>query len=557
MTSRTQTASNRLLPCRWKSTILTTTTCSSHHFPAVQIVRPCWISSVVVSLVSYSFAADDHAVKMVNLMGGPPDDPHSKTPVMLLHELYRDRIVFDTGDPRGLYPDVVFDCVLHIDGRTFTGAGVNKKAAKQAAATAAVTELRMSGQLSLREREMLAVKAQKRFINPDRVSWKQQQQQHEPQSQQLQFKQFLRQQQQSLQQKRQQKEQQQEQQYQQEQQQYQQQQQQQQQYQKQQQQQQQQQQQPKAWEQQQQSLMSSLYRPEQKPGKQPPLPKNSIMHLNDKYRSLPYTVVSGNDSSGWVTMTVLVEGIAYGGQGTTQKQAKLSAAENALRGLGDWTAVDEGVKRMLAATEALKPPRPAFGRGGGTSRGGTSRGVSSRGGTSRGRGGRGSGRGSGSLRGAAVANAGRWVRGGVVNYKGGNWTSSDKGRGDGAGYNNSSTSSSTYKLNAYQTNGGTQDQRTGATRSAHFQYGDNFGATSVGHGKPQDQGQSSANYGTGASAFMSPEVVGYSESAVQPAATYSYTTTVTDSYVTGAYQSGYGEGSYEGAVAAYAAGTQW
>ena len=537
---------------------------------------------------------------MVNLMGGPPDDPHSKTPVMLLHELYRDRIVFDTGDPRGLFPDVTFDCVLHIDGRTYTGAGVTKKTAKQAAATAAVTELRSSGQLSLREREMLAVKAQKRFINPDRLSWKQQQQQQEDkESQQFQFKKFLRQQQQSLEQKRQQE--QREQREQEEQQQlYQQ----QQQRQHQKQYQQQQQEQP-AWQQQQQSLMLSPYRPEQKPGKQPALPKNSIMHLNDKYRSLPYTVVSGNDSSGWVTMTVLVEGIAYGGQGTTQKLAKLSAAENALRGLGDWTAVDEGVKRMLAATEALKPPRPAFGRGGGNSRGGTSRGGSSRGGmsrggssrggtsrggSSRGRGSRGGGRAaSGSLSGAAVSNAGRWVRGGVVNYKGGNWTSSDKGRGDGAGY-----SSSSYKTgNTYQSNGGTQDQRTGATGSATFQYGDSYGATS-GIGKSPDQSQSSANYGTGTRAFMSQEVVGYSESAAQPAATYSYTTTAAQpaatysytttaaqpaatysytttaaqpaatysytttaagSYVTGAYQSGYGEGSYEGAAAAYAAGT--
>jgi len=442
----------------------------AHRHPVVSqlpvaggiLLVPGGLTIYVVSSGSFAVVDEVTTPTVLNVTSGPPDDPSGKTPVMLLHELYRDQIEFNVGAPTGQAPNVAFDCALVLAGRTFSGSGGSKKAAKQAAAAAAVNALRMSGELDVREREMLAVRAQKRLNAPDRPQRKQ-------------FQQDV-------------------------------------------------------------PTMSSSSGA--RTGKQPPLPKNSIMRLNDKYRSLPFTVVSGSDAGGWVTMTVVVEDVTYSGQGATKKQAKLSTAEAALRGLGDWTSDDENVKRMLAAAEASKPPPSStFGRG-------------------RGRGGRG-GRGGGSLRGAAVASAGRWVRGGVVNYTGGNWTTGGKDSGTGNGYGGG------YGKD-YQGNGDAQAQQADTGSGSYGFSGYGFGGTSGGNKSPRGRGQagglsgglSGGQFGKGS--LLSHATTGYGGTSATDGNSYDYGQMAADgAYTAGAYQSGYGQGSYEGSTGAYGAGNQW
>ncbi|KAI0215349.1 hypothetical protein LSAT2_032612, partial [Lamellibrachia satsuma] len=86
-------------------------------------------------------------------------------------------------------------------------------------------------------------------------------------------------------------------------------------------------------------------------------PKNAVMKLNDKYCALQYDVVYGErDARASVKVTVC--GKEYIGTGSTKRLAKQEAAEQALRGLGLWTAEDDRAKKVETQVETITTSKP-------------------------------------------------------------------------------------------------------------------------------------------------------------------------------------------------------
>ena len=151
--------------------------------------------------------------------------------------------------------------------------------------------------------------------------------------------------------------------------------------------------------------------------KNPPLPKNAIVKLNDRYRSLEYKLVSqtGPSFNTTFTMSVSVENKTYFGTGRSKKRAKMEAAETVLKGMGLWTEEDEEIKKAViqyleeqTEDQSLPVNIPGEKRGSGTAAMGGNGGARGRGGPPASRGqrqirGRGRGGGAGRGRGRGMA----------------------------------------------------------------------------------------------------------------------------------------------------------
>ncbi|KAK2154554.1 hypothetical protein LSH36_265g01029 [Paralvinella palmiformis] len=92
---------------------------------------------------------------------------------------------------------------------------------------------------------------------------------------------------------------------------------------------------------------------EQRDRKNIPLLKNAIMTLNDRFKALPYNIISetGSMYSKTFTICVTVQGKNFIGSGRTKQKAKLVAAEKALRAFDWWTDEDEKTKRAIEEQE--------------------------------------------------------------------------------------------------------------------------------------------------------------------------------------------------------------
>lgn len=93
--------------------------------------------------------------------------------------------------------------------------------------------------------------------------------------------------------------------------------------------------------------------------KQPPLPKNAVMKLNEHHKGLDYEFLSQGGVP-WnkifsVSVTVLEQ--KYIATGNSKKNAKLEVAENALKGLGLWTDADQKVKDDYYGKDGLEKRR--------------------------------------------------------------------------------------------------------------------------------------------------------------------------------------------------------
>ena len=91
--------------------------------------------------------------------------------------------------------------------------------------------------------------------------------------------------------------------------------------------------------------------------KNPPTPKNAVMRLHDLgVRPKAYSLVAAGDGDGHsgFTVTVLARGQVYAGTGLSKRRAKLEAAENALKGMGEWTEEDDELKKEIVAKDEKK-----------------------------------------------------------------------------------------------------------------------------------------------------------------------------------------------------------
>ena len=91
--------------------------------------------------------------------------------------------------------------------------------------------------------------------------------------------------------------------------------------------------------------------------KNPPTPKNAVMRLHDLgVRPKSYSLVAAGDGDGrsGFAVTVQARGKVYAGTGLSKRRAKLEAAENALKGLGEWTEEDDELKKEIDAKDEKK-----------------------------------------------------------------------------------------------------------------------------------------------------------------------------------------------------------